>query len=276
MNERRPVKKDIAGIVGRIHRPIKLACPTATLVPEAGPHIIPHLHARRMGRFSRATWRRDVAKNANRRRQLLAGIGTTAAAMAVGTGTAAGQTPAISFQPARHAEDEWFATRPGKHRVILDTVSVAGVEDAVRFANNLFNGSKSGYRVDEADMAIVVCLRHRATPHAYTDALWSKYGRVLDRRDENPEASGPMPTANRYDTAGRTQLSDLAKRGAHFMVCGTASRGIAQRAAGPNGNVDAVFKELEATLIPNGHIVAAGVVGVTHAQEYGYSYLYVG
>ena len=60
------------------------------------------------------------------------------------------------------------------------------------------------------------------------------------------------------------------------MVCGTASRGISQRAAGPNGSADAVFKEIEANLVPNGHIVAAGVVGVAHAQEHGYSYLYVG
>jgi intracellular sulfur oxidation DsrE/DsrF family protein len=229
-----------------------------------------------MGRLSRATWRRDVAKNSNRRRQLIAGLGTTAAAVALGRGTAAAQEQARPFQPARYEKDDWFATRPGKHRVVLDTVSAVGVEDAIRFANNLLNGSKSGYSVDEADMAIVVCLRHRATPHAYTDALWSKYGAVLDRRDENPSASGPAPTTNRYNTVGRTPLADLAKRGVHFMVCGTASRGIATRAAGPNGNVDAVFKELEANLLPNGHIVPAGVVGVAHAQEHGYSYLYVG
>ena len=33
------------------------------------------------------------------------------------------------------------------------------------------NGNKNGYGVNEADMAIVVCLRHRATPIAYVDAL---------------------------------------------------------------------------------------------------------
>ena len=60
------------------------------------------------------------------------------------------------------------------------------------------------------------------------------------------------------------------------MVCGTASRGAARRVAGQNGDADAVFKEIEAGLIPNARIVAAGVVGVTHAQEFGYSYLFVG
>jgi intracellular sulfur oxidation DsrE/DsrF family protein len=197
--------------------------------------------------------------------------------VALGTSSAVAQAPArAAFQPVRHVEDDWFATRPGKHRVVLDTTSVAAVEDAIRFANNLFNGSKSGYRVEESDMAIVVCLRHRATPYAYTDALWSKYGRILDRRDEGDGSGGPIPTTNRHNTGDRQQLSELAKRGVHFMVCGTASRGIAQRAAGQTGTADAVFKELEANLIPNGHIVSAGVVGVTHAQEHGYSYLYVG
>ena len=159
---------------------------------------------------------------------------------------------------------------------MVDTVTAAGVEDAIRFTNNLFNGNKNGYGVDEADMAIVVCLRHRATPLAYVDALWSQYGRILDRRDESGDTTTPVPTTNRYNTGERAQLSELARRGTQFMVCGTASRAIAQRIAGANGNVDAVFKELQAHLIPNGHIVAAGVVGVTHAQERGYTYLYVG
>jgi intracellular sulfur oxidation DsrE/DsrF family protein len=217
-----------------------------------------------------------MATNSKRRRQLIAGLGTTAAAVALSSGRAIAQTAAGTFQPARHSQDDWFVTRPGKHRVILDTVSPDGVADAIRFATNLFNGSKSGYSVEEADMTIVVCLRHRATPYAYTDALWSKYGRILDRRDENPNATAPVPTTNLYNSGERAQLSDLAKRGLQFMVCATASRGIATRAAGAGGNVDAVFKELEANLVPNGHLVAAGVVGVTHAQEHGYSYLYVG
>jgi intracellular sulfur oxidation DsrE/DsrF family protein len=215
-----------------------------------------------------------MATNRTRRRALIAGLGTTAAAVALGT-PASAQTAATAFQPSRYPQDDWFATRPGKHRVILDTVSSAGVADAIRFANNLFVGSKTGYSVDESDMAIVVCLRHRATSHAYPDALWSKYSRALDRSDELG-STAPPATVNTYNTGERPQLTELTKRGLLFMVCATATRGIATRAAGPNGNVDAIFKELEANLIPNGRLVAAGVVGVIHAQEHGYSYVYVG
>ena len=53
------------------------------------------------------------------------------------------------------------------------------------------------------------------------------------------------------------QLSDLAKRGVHFIVCGTASLGLSRRIAGQNGNADATFKEMDANLIPSRHIPSA-------------------
>ena len=37
-----------------------------------------------------------------------------------------------------------------------------------------------------------------------------------------------------------------------------------------------VAKELESNMVANAHIMSAGVVGITRAQEYGYSMIYVG
>ena len=51
----------------------------------------------------------------------------------------------------------------------------------------------------------------------------------------------------------------------HFFAGGIAAQ------AGGNG--DAVYKELVANTIPNSHMVAAGVVAVNRAQEYGYTLL---
>jgi intracellular sulfur oxidation DsrE/DsrF family protein len=218
-----------------------------------------------------------MATNGKRRRQLIAGLSTTAAAVALGTPTANAQAGPAPFEPSRYAQDDWFGARPGKHRVVLDTVTAAGMADVLRFANNLFVGSKSGYNVEESDMTLVVCLRHLATSYAYTDALWAKYGRVLDRAEENGRsASAPPPTVNAYNTGDRLQLAALAKRGVLFMVCATASGALATRVAGADGNVDAVLKEFEAHFIPNARFVSAGVVGVIHAQERGYSYLHIG
>ena len=199
---------------------------------------------------------------------MLAGLGSVAAAGALGAQPARAQGAA--FAPALHAEDAWLSAIPGRHRVILDVTSPEHVPDAIRFVGNLYTGHKSGYGVEESDLAILVCFRHSATAYGYADAIWAKHGKTLDGKAE------PAPVANPFNTPGRTQLADLAKRGVQFMVCGTASRGLAGRIAGQGGDADAVMKEMAANLIPSARIVPAGVIGVTHAQERGYALLYVG
>lgn len=208
------------------------------------------------------------------RREVLTGIGTAAAgtaAGAIGIQPAAAQGAAdTSFAPAMHAEDAWMSAMPGKHRVVVDIVSPERVADGLRFASNLLTAHKSGYGVEESDVAIAVVLRHSATAYGYGNAAWAKYGKTFD-----PKTS-PAPAANPFNAGERTQLADLAKRGVQFMICGVASRGIASRLAGQGGDADAVLKELGANLIANARIVPAGVIGVTHAQERGFSLLFVG
>jgi hypothetical protein len=46
-----------------------------------------------------------------------------------------------------------------------------------------------------------------------------------------------------------------------------------QIANATKGNAEAVYKELAANLIPNSHLVAAGVLATNRAQEYGYTLL---
>lgn len=212
-----------------------------------------------------------MSEVSNRRRRLLTALGAVAGAAGLGSRVVAAQSPAAGpFMPARHPEDAWLGAMPGKHRVVLDVVSPGAMPDAIRFAGNLFNGNKSGYGVEEADMAIAIVVRHAATQFGYSNAMWAKYGKNFDSKAET------TPTANPYDSGERTQLSGLAKRGVQFMICGTASRGLASRIAGQGGDVDAVLKEMAANTVANGRVVSAGVVGVTHAQEYGFTYLYVG
>lgn len=203
------------------------------------------------------------------RRALIAGLGMAATTVTLGARGASAQGASSPFTPARHDQDGWMAAMPGKHRVVLDIVSPLGIPDGIRFVGNLFTGNKS-YGVEEPELALIVVLRHSATAYGYADAIWSKYGKSIDGK------ATPPPAANLYNSGERPQLAGLAKRGVQFMVCGTASRGLAGRIAGPAGDADAVLKEMTANLVPNARIVSAGVVGVTHAQEYGFSYLYVG
>jgi intracellular sulfur oxidation DsrE/DsrF family protein len=197
----------------------------------------------------------------DRRALLLAGLGMATTSVALGARGAQAQPATTPFVPARHEQDAWMSAMPGRHRV---------VPDGIRFAGNLFTGNTTGYGVEDAEMALIMVLRHSATAYGYNDAIWSKYGKTIDAK------ATPPPVANPFNSGERTQLSGLAKRGVQFIVCGTASRGLAGRIAGQGGDADAVLTEMSANLIPNARIVSAGVVGVTHAQEHGFTLLYVG
>ena len=211
-----------------------------------------------------------MSKSTKTRRTLIAGLGAVATAAALGPRPAGAQPSATPFTPAAHAIDAWMSAMPGKHRVVLDVVTPDGMPDGIRFAGNLFTHSKAGYDIEESELALIVVLRHSATAYGYNDAIWSKHGQLLDSKAATP------PVANPFNSGERLQLSGLARRGVQFIVCGSASRGLAGRIAGQGGDTDAVLKEMTANLIPSARIVAAGVVGVTHAQEHGFTLLYVG
>ena len=117
------------------------------------------------------------------RRSWMSGLGVAAAGLALGQASVSAQEPAPStgkpFKPARHSQDAWFDALPGQHRVILDCTSVTGAGEGIGYANNVFNANLSGYQLENADQAVVLCLRHAATAFAFNNAMWSKYGATL-------------------------------------------------------------------------------------------------
>jgi intracellular sulfur oxidation DsrE/DsrF family protein len=218
------------------------------------------------------------------RRALIAGAGATAAGLTVGRIGLGAQALAVpappaasTFQPARHEPDAWFDTLRGQHRVIIDTVTADGVTEAMMFANNVLAGNRSGYELSDGDIALVVCLRHYATAFAFSDTIWAKYGKALASGARfTPQKPDEIPTVNPRNAAPRTPLTALAKRGVHFAICNMATQRISRQSAGSDGDAASIYKELIANALPNGHFMAAGVVAVTRAQEYGYSLLHAG
>ena len=206
-----------------------------------------------------------------------AGLGALTAALTAGARQVSAQSaPTAPFTPMRHPQDDWLNTLAGKHRVIFDVTSAAGVSDVFRFVNNTYTGNKSGYGLDQQDLAVVVILRHSATAFGYGDTLWSKHGKALAEGARYSDAgSTEPPRVNPYNAAPRSAFDDLAKRGVRIGVCGTASRGIAGRLAG-SGDAEAMRKEMVADMIPSSRLVPAGVIAVARAQEYGYSVVHVG
>jgi hypothetical protein len=172
---------------------------------------------------------------------------------------------------------------PGKHRTVIDAVTAEGAGNALLFANNLYDANQKGYALADADLAIIVVLRHFATAFAFTDAIWAKYGKPMGEmlKFDDPNTKQP-PTKNIYNAAGYgmaltnfgNTIDALVKRGTRFAICDAATRFVAGQLAGPSGNTDAIYKELVAAAIPNSRFVPAGVVGVTRAQERGYTLIY--
>jgi hypothetical protein len=216
------------------------------------------------------------------RRSLLSGIGAAIAAATLGSRNAAAQAPAAGFQAARHGQDEWLNRLPGKHRNFIDSATAPAAAAAILYANNLYVANKSGYQLNENDVAVVVCLRHFATVFAYNDAIWAKYGRALsDVIQFTDPKTKQAPSSNLLNSdygmllpnMGNT-IPSVVKRGTHFAVCEMATGFLAgQVASMTKGDAQAIAKEFASNLVPNSHMVSAGVVAVNRAQEYGYTLL---
>jgi len=216
--------------------------------------------------------------NKQDRRELLSGLGIAAAAIALGSTPARAQTRG-TFAPARHTQDEWLDQLPGKHRVFIDSVSSAGISDALLYASNYFAASKSGYGLEDADVAVIVCMRHFSTPFAFNNAMWAKYGKPMaDMAKYTNPRSTDVPTANPHvPRSGTAGFTGLAAKGTQFAICDMATHFLAgQIATATGGKADDIYQELAANTVPNGRFVAAGVIGATRAQEYGYTLLVAG
>ena len=215
------------------------------------------------------------------------GVGVTAFAAAVagrGTAAQAQSTDNARWQPSRHELDDWMDKAPAKHRLIVDTTTPDGFGNALPFSNNFYTGNQNGYGLKEPDLAVIIVARHSSTSFAYNDAMWAKYGATLAKR---ANFSDPMtkeaPKSNLFfvSTFGDalsnrgTTLDTVIKRGVQFAVCQLATRANSRAIAmATGGDADTIYNELAANLIPNSHLVPAGIVAVNRAQERGYSFVH--
>ena len=217
--------------------------------------------------------------NPTTRRAVLTGA-AAAAAVSLTSTRAGAQAPGRRFQPARHSQDEWLDTVPGKHRTFIDCASVNAAGAGMLYANNLYVANAKGYQLKEADVAVVVCLRHFATVFAFNDTIWGKYGQALsDGVSFVDPKTKQAPSKNLLDDPAFSQLpvstiSSVTQRGTQFAVCDMATNMLAGLvAASTKGVQDAIYQEFVRNLTPNSHLMAAGVVAVNRAQEYGYTLL---
>ncbi len=209
------------------------------------------------------------------RRNLLTNLGVTAVAGLAGAAVATPARAAQSagFEPARHGNDAWLGELAGSHRVFIDSSTLEGGANALRFASNIIKSHIDEYEGKASDYAMVVCFRHGSASYGFGDALWAKYPAILGRGIDPAPTSNPMSTANAAN--GQNSIDSMVKDGVHFAICKRSSRRIAAGIAEATGvTPEEAFAEIVAGAIPNAHFVAAGVLAATRAQEYSYSLLY--
>jgi intracellular sulfur oxidation DsrE/DsrF family protein len=221
-----------------------------------------------------------LPRSSDDRRLFLTRLAATAGALGVVAAprlAAAAPQGTSAFQPARHSQDDWLDRLPGRHRLVLDVISPAGADSVRLYTNNFFDANKDPYGLQPPDLAVVIILRHFATPFAYNDAIWGKYGAALSKiMSFTDPATHAAPTKNVYANTGIT-LPSLIGKGVHFAVCGVATHLMANVIANETkGTSGAIYDELAANLIGNSHLVSAGIVAVNRAQERGYTFGYVG
>lgn len=215
-------------------------------------------------------------------RRLGGGVAALGATLGVPVALAAQGPPAAA---ARHPQDDWFEAPGARHRLYLDTTTVDGVAHAIFWSNNFFNASRSAYELADSDSAVIIGVRHESTPFAFTDPMWAKYGAALAGHAAKftvPGAGG-VPATNLLMAADNRAMANrgvtidaVAKRGVRLAVCSLATRAIATEAARLSGGaVDDIVKDLTGHLVPNAHMVPAGIVALSRAQERGFTFTYI-
>ena len=213
-----------------------------------------------------------------------AALGAGAASPHAQTPTGSG-SPSVPPGPSRHAVDDWFEAPAARHRMYFDTTTPEGYGQAMFFANNVFTASRSAYSLADADTAVILAVRHRSTAFGYDDEMWKKYGAALAERAQfKLPKSGGVPAVNVYLASGVAEglnnanvtWGALSERGVRLAVCQMATRANAGLIAQKTGTkADDIYQELAAHLVPNAHLVPAGIVAVNRAQERGYTFAYV-
>lgn len=174
--------------------------------------------------------------------------------------------------PQTHPADAWLDELKGQHKNIYDCLSIENGPSGWSFARNFLSANTGPiYNLTDADVNVIVCVRHWSSVFGFNDAMWAKYKLGASQKVND----GDVPaTRNPQSNTANT----LAKRGVIVAICGLATARIARLAATEAGLSAAdVEADLRANLVtPTARVVAAGVIVTNRAQEKGFAYTYVG
>src|SRR5262245_18637914 len=79
----------------------------------------------------------------------------------------------------RHPQDAWLDAGRARHRVVFDTWMADKFPEAIGFAGNWLSVNREAYGLGDADLDVLLVVRHGTTPFAFNERIWTKYGAIF-------------------------------------------------------------------------------------------------
>lgn len=177
--------------------------------------------------------------------------------------------------------EKWFDQIKGKHKMVYDATSA---HDGFPLGWSwVFLNTNNGTGTPDAELSVMVVLRHAAIPLAMNDSMWAKYKFGEFWKLDDPKTKSPSSRNYFWNSQeGDLMKSDwsidrLQKRGVMFCVCDMAltvySGFMAQKMG---GTAEEIKKDWVASIHPGIQVVPSGVWALGRAQEHGCAYIFAG
>lgn len=192
----------------------------------------------------------------------MAGIASLAAVATAVPWERAGAS--VDRAPAGAWDDSW-TQRLGKHRVVFEQSELEQAPAPVWFVSSVMDGFNESLGTTDADLGMVLVLRHRSVPYFFSDAMWAKYDIAKNMKEVDPATKAPYRV-----NPLREEVQALQKRGVIVLGCGRAVKAFVSRKAeetkADRGVVDA---EVRANMFPGVILQPNGLYAVARAQDVG-------
>jgi intracellular sulfur oxidation DsrE/DsrF family protein len=178
--------------------------------------------------------------------------------------------------------EPWLEGLTGAHRAFFDVDAIR--EGILGRVDNFYSVYRDHYALTDSHVNVVFGAHGNGLGFALDDATWAKYRlgelyHVTDPKSAAPAARNifvAMDPAANWPTD--YSITKLQSRGMRVLACQGSMRNLARQLAGRDGargNAEAIYAELNASLIPGVTAVPAMIVAQNLAQEAGLKYVYV-
>jgi intracellular sulfur oxidation DsrE/DsrF family protein len=212
-----------------------------------------------------------------RRREFLAQLGVTAAALAFD----ADEMKAASSPSSGPWDTSWIdRLTSAQYRVVFNASDIADGA-AMDFAATFLDHMHEAHDTTDQQTRPVIVFRRLGTVMAFNDRIWDRYQLGDDRKVTDSTTKAPArrnvfwkaaPGASGQDVS--TKIDTLQGRGLICLVCNIAVNNVGYSlATKAKQDVAELRKELKDNLIPGAILVPSGIYALIRAQNAGCAFM---